>query len=775
MSKVAECVRSVANWSHVEKQHLFDSPEFKVKTFREDLALASPKLEMLLNNIAQIDEADMKKEGRLYKHMIFTDIKNAQYGAKIVGSGLIAQGFHHIYNKQFELDDKTYKNKKVESKNFAVICSTTIFGKPLGVKFRKQLLDLFNKRPENMEGKLLRILILDKGFKEGIDLFDVKYVHLFEPLISLSDERQAIGRATRYCGQKGLPFDPVLGWQLQVFKYDVNIATISSSKDVATMHQLFMNESGIDVRRLNFAKELQLIAREAAVDAELTAPVHAFNVLDVSPPIVHIAQNSAMPYAKNRAQTRTVKTVGGSSVASTTLSVGRPKAPSSKMNFEKMREFIRSRYMLFKWPEAYLENQCVPLDEVEGGSTNPAFLQLNPTQNFLRYYFDPRSAYKGILTWHSVGTGKTCTAIATATTGFEAKGYTILWVTRHTLKTDVYKNLFDKICSMSLRMKIKRGYQLPPNASEKPRKYLGQNWFLPISYKQFSNALAGKNSLYQKLVERNGSEDILRNTLLIIDEAHKLYAPDVIGSEKPNTPLITEKIKESYEKSKKESVRVMLMTGTPYTNDPLHLMKLLNLLRDPQTDTLLPETFEEFQAAYLTNAGTFSKEGADKFKDDVSGYISYLNREKDARQFAYPVFHDRLVDVSQSDAERQRQLMYVQQSMIADWEQEVKEAKELKSLKAQLKDAIANEKAVCKDTHPPRSQQRKDCEEKAVHDADRKYADLIAEASQQLLLDKEAIKVAKKNIRELKKDITKSSKTDKSQEAKIASRCKLSI
>jgi hypothetical protein len=55
---------------------------------------------------------------------------------------------------------------------------------------------------------------------------------------------------------------------------------------------------------------------------------------------------------------------------------------------------------------------------------------------------------KGILLYHSVGTGKTCTAIAAATRNFEPADYTILWVTRTTLKNNI-----GKICSIKYVMK----------------------------------------------------------------------------------------------------------------------------------------------------------------------------------------------------------------------------------------------------------------------------------------------------------------------------------
>ena len=66
-------------------------------------------------------------------------------------------------------------------------------------------------------------------------------------------------------------------------------------------------------------------------------------------------------------------------------------------------------------------------------------------------------------------------------------------------------------------------------------------------------------------------------------------------------------------------------------------MRLVNLMRTPAN--ALPETFEEFSTDFLDENGAFSETGLEKFSKAVKGMISYLNRGKDIRSFAYPVFH----------------------------------------------------------------------------------------------------------------------------------------
>jgi hypothetical protein len=596
-TKQGECIRNRSNFSIVKSFHMIDKKDFNPEMLQHYMQNdASPKLTKLLEYIHQLDAKDMEASGKMFKHLIFTDVNRSAYGAKIIASALAAKGMNMVFHPQGK-GFSVYDNEellKTAGNNFAVLLSKSFYDRPMNAKIRKALLDKFNSRPDNVQGDLVRFIILDQGFKEGIDLFDVKYVHLFEPLTVKADEKQAIGRATRFCGQKGLEFHPRFGWPLYVFLYDTEIPgnhRISYS-NAESLFELYLKYSNLDMRKIIFASELEKATIGASVDYDLTRTIHTFNIDDPSPILK-----------------------GG---------VG-SKAPEKIMNLKEMRQYITKYFMRNRYPRIRLENNCV-----SGGANVGNLVNFTPTQDFIRQYFQPESAYKGILLHHSVGTGKTCTAIATATSSFDT--YTILWVTRHTLKSDIWKNMFGQVCNVDIQRKIQEGLKLSDKMGQN-MKHVSNNWMEPISYKQFSNMLLKKNKIYNQIVARNGEEDPLRKTLLIIDEAHKLYSPTVAKSERPNTDVLEKMIQNSYDKSGKDSVRVMLMTATPFTEDGMEMIQLLNLLRNDK----LPTKFDEFGTQYLDENGYFTKLGMQKFQDQVSGYISYLNRSQDARNFAHPV------------------------------------------------------------------------------------------------------------------------------------------
>ena len=744
INKEAQCIRKVGNFSKQEKNHKMDKNNFDLKDFSKNLENVSPKAIALINNIKELDNADMINYKKTFKHVIYTDLKESSAGSKMLAASLMTKGYTNIYDKNLKIDEN--KISKNYYNNFALLCSVQIYNKPFPVKLKKSIISKFNERPDNINGKNIRFIIIDSGYKEGIDLFDVKYIQIFEPLITNSDEKQVIGRGTRFCGQKGLVFQPNLGWPLHVYKYNSNIQSQNTN-----VHDMFMFHSGIDVSKLLFSSELENISKYGAIDYELNKNIHEPGDKSLS------NGNIYTKYKKNintfnladKVKDPLIikkKSIGGGIKGKRKkgLNLNLEKSPNKILKFIEMRKYISDKFSKYKWESIIFKNNCVNdnntkdlslkkfksyggeekkikkncicteeeikednveinnnkedvksiekkddlvynnnVEEVKsiekkndlvynnneekksnkllGGKSLPLpaknlppsiepkderLITLTPTQEFVSKFFNNSSAYKGLLLWHSVGTGKTCSAIATATKGFEEHDYTILWVTKHTLKADIWKNMFKQVCSSVIRRKIIKGEDIPKDIKKNYLKYLSKKWIMPISYKQFSNMLSEKNKIYKLMTKINGKTDPLRKTLVIIDEAHKLYSPDTIAAERPNIQIMNDKIKSSYKLSGKDSVKLLLMTATPYTSDPMHLIKLINLMKE--TD-LIPEDYDEFTSKYLKEDSTFTEKGAEKYLNSISGYISYLNREKDARNFAYPVFHTITVDISENN------------------------------------------------------------------------------------------------------------------------------
>jgi hypothetical protein len=646
------CVRNVANWATVEKHHKFDKPEFNAKRTAADIATMSPKLAKILQNIRKIDREDETRYGHKFKHFIFSDIKTTQ-GAKAVAAGLLGAGYNLGYTvrqvgKKTSVSVKSSEELlKTKGANFFLLSSVSIYGEPLRVSVKKEVLKKFNQRPDNVYGDLARIIVMDSGFKEGIDLFDIKYVHIFEPQTTMADQKQVIGRGTRTCGQKGLQFNPRVGWPLYVFKYDLSIVPEYQADfhGAESAFQYYLQSKNVDIRLLNLATNIEDLAIKGSVDYLLNKPIHQFS-----------------------ADEGAVLSRGGSDTNdeppedALMQKLSTDSRPGEKFN--AVKKYVSKHFSQYTWPPVKMENLCgyegptlssppnkikslqniaAPLNENRQiktlGGAPPNLITLSPTQEFISHYFTPENPVKGMVLWQSVGTGKTCTAIATATRQFEPLGYTILWVTRTTLKNDIWKNMFEMVCHEGIRDKVQAGVQVPEDMPGRMR-LLSKSWGVrPISYKQFSNLVSQNNQYYDQLVKRNGELDPLRKTLIIIDEAHKLYGGgDLSTIERPDMPAFHRALMNSYAISGKDSVRVMFMTATPITESPLELVKLVNLCRTPEQQ--LPTEFEVFADTYLDDTGDFTVIGKKLFLDGIAGHISYLNREGDVRQFSRPILRE---------------------------------------------------------------------------------------------------------------------------------------
>jgi len=780
-----ECVRKRSNWAQSSNIYKFDDEAFDPQMFLKDMPHSSPKLAALMQKIEELDRHDTKVDGKKYKHFIFSDLKSSAYGAKMLASAFLAKGFKMGYRAERKqkggdeddedeaaeaadeepapkkgakkryhkielLDDQVLRATK--QNNFYMLSSVGVYDQSITVAAKKDMLKKFNQRPENVYGELVRFIILDSGFKEGIDLFDIKYVHIFEPSTVPADQKQVIGRGTRTCGQKGLEFHPHQGWPLEVFVYDLSIPEVLQNTFLGAKGamDLYLKSMNLDLRLINFSYDLERTTVVGAVDYDLNKNVHSFAI-----PFVSVNDDEEHHRAKldEHVKDDVALLYGGGALVipkkrKLVIREGSPlivnQNQEKRLTHGEMRQFIRDNYGEFAWDPVKMENLCA--EKQRGGAGE--LIKYTPTQDFVRHYFSPLNPLKGLLLMHGTGVGKTCSAIAAATQNFEKNGYTILWVTRTTLKNDIWKNMFDQVCNESIRTQIENsGLQIP--ADQKNRmKLLSKAWRIrPMSYKQFSNLVSKQNTLYETLVKINGKEDPLRKTLLIIDEAHKLYGGDDLSSiERPDMAALHQALMYSYQYSGKDSVKVLLMTATPITKDPMELIKLLNLLKPPSEQMFAD--FSNFSEAYLNENGEFTERGRSRYLDDIAGYVSYLNREKDARQFSQPRIHHVDVPITDDVKMAQRFDKKIVQSMldtdVSGLKAQIEE--ENKKLEGELGGVNATTFAYLKDEicGDITGKERKQCETIA----NKNVREMVAVAKEQIKVIRERIKEIRERIKE---------------------------
>ena len=275
---------------------------------------------------------------------------------------------------------------------------------------------------------------------------------------------------------------------------------------------------------------------------------------------------------------------------------------------------IYKRFKKYTWGKQILENECIV-------KKNKEFI-LNPTQKFVSLYTQP-STPNGILLYHSVGSGKTYSALAILK-NFEKQGFNTLWVTRKSLRSDLQKSL-----------------------SVFPLK----NPLTVISYKQFSNIIILKTKLYYSLLEKAhilnpNTDDPLFKTVIIIDEVHKLFTTgDLLAQETHNIETIKNMIYNSYDSNKihKNKCKIILLSATPITQDPLEIVNLFNLIITKPEDRF---DIPSFKKDYLTSYGYITSEGIVKFKNKIKDLVSYIDISKNPNKFAQVIYKEILIPIS---------------------------------------------------------------------------------------------------------------------------------
>ena len=385
-----------------------------------------------------------------------------------------------------------------------------------------------------------------------------------------------------------MPFESRAGWRLHVYIYNTILPKgepfiLERKGDDVSAHNLMLEKSGLDLALLNLTQEITVLAIQSAVDYELNYNINNFKIEEA------LLDGAGVQASFNK--------------------------PASSAFLEEFKEY--------KWTKPFVKNGCeMAMEKGKAAS-------FTKTQDFIRHYFTPERPIKGLLAWHSVGTGKTCMAVAAATTKFEQAGYSILWVTRNALMADVYKNIFGVVCSIPLMKAV------IPDDPKKQKRMLSKSWNAPISYRTFQNALEKKNELGRTLYKRNAT-DPLYKTFLVIDEIHKLQDGDLSAAEAADFHTIQDYIFKSYAASGENSVRPLLMTATPITDSPKELFEIVNTLIPAVEDRIMG--LEEFREKYTDEDGAILAAGKKYYKEKAQGLVSYLNREFDPTTFAQPKF-----------------------------------------------------------------------------------------------------------------------------------------
>ena len=290
------------------------------------------------------------------------------------------------------------------------------------------------------------------------------------------------------------------------------------------------------------------------------------------------------------------------------------------------------------------------LENYSCDKSNDADFQLLFHQKIVRDYLNLYTPYRGLLLYHGLGSGKTCSSIAIAE-GFKSEKQ-IFVMTPASLRINYIEEL--KKCGDLMYRKTQ--YWEFVNIKDKPElieplsstlnlttKFIKDNnvvWFVNIKEKKSNYNLLNveeKNSLDKQLDEMiknkfkfinyngirnshlnaltlNNTINPFSNSVIIIDEAHNFVSRivnQINNKRKGRMYLLYDLI------MKANNAKIVLLTGTPIINYPSEIGVLYNLLRGYITTWSIPIEWDKKEKMDANKLLTIFDEGKLKTHDVV--------------------------------------------------------------------------------------------------------------------------------------------------------------
>uniref|UniRef100_A0A6C0DA31 Helicase ATP-binding domain-containing protein n=1 Tax=viral metagenome TaxID=1070528 RepID=A0A6C0DA31_9ZZZZ len=279
----------------------------------------------------------------------------------------------------------------------------------------------------------------------------------------------------------------------------------------------------------------------------------------------------------------------------------------------------------------YKKYKLKPSNESMKELCQPSKFKLQPQQTFLpEYLYDNKKKVNGLLIYHRIGSGKTCTAINIAEK-FK-KEYNIMVV----LPAALIGNFKDELMSNC------PGEDIYMKDSEKQK--LKDIEIDSTEYKEIMEKVNDRIDKYYKIYSYHKFVDLvqenkikLKDTILIIDEIQNMISM---------TGTFYRTLKSIIDKTD-STLKVFLLSATPMFDRPVEIALTLNLLRPQKTLPIGIDFNNEFLSLVKTDQGMFYKPiNLKLFKDLTNNMISYY---RGAPPTAFPSYDFKIVKCNMSE------------------------------------------------------------------------------------------------------------------------------
>lgn len=219
---------------------------------------------------------------------------------------------------------------------------------------------------------------------------------------------------------------------------------------------------------------------------------------------------------------------------------------------------------------------------------------------------------RGLMLFHSVGTGKSCSAVGCMDAAWDLPERRILYVTSVDALSSNPPSTFHK-CAGALFPRFQPGKTL-----DDVGKMFTQRKVEFLSFAQLANKLMIGQTVRKSLTptETSKRRNYLQNALLIMDEVHGLFKPLPNQRQQHNAIV---KLLTNATAPETKGLKMIVMTATP-GDTPGDCVTLLNLLRDPRAPAIVVPDFKDATSA-------------DAFKRSILGLVSHIDLSADLSRY----------------------------------------------------------------------------------------------------------------------------------------------
>ena len=293
--------------------------------------------------------------------------------------------------------------------------------------------------------------------------------------------------------------------------------------------------------------------------------------------------------------------------------------------------------------------------------------ELFPHQEFIKKYISSDTPYNGVLLYHGLGSGKTCSAIGITESLRTYSKYTqnfkkILIVASPNVQENFKLQLFNPSAlkkvdgmwnlsgcvgnSLIHELNISQVNELSKEVLIQKINDLIKQYYKFIGYIELANYiekfLKSKN---KHIIEKNLKSNF-EGRIIVIDEIHNIRLTSDSDQNKKKVASML-KVLVQYVKY----IKFIFLTGTPMYNDPKEIIFILNILNanDNRTTLAVKDVFDKHGELKVINGEEVGKQA---LTIKANGYISYVRGEN---PYAFPfLVTPKMYDDPQSIAKLKR-------------------------------------------------------------------------------------------------------------------------